>query len=360
MTGSTPTMTPSSPRTDVDVLVVGGGIAGACAAYCAARAGRRVTLVDDGRHRASGPPIALVNPLRGHTGRLVAGGVEGLHATLMLIDALRRDGHAIEAERGLWRPLVDVAPPARERAFWDARIASSLAFEWHAVAPASLGLAAPVPALFLRDAGWVVPAGLLDALIAASGATVVRGRVDGLEPLAGAAFAVRLAGQRIVARSLLWCGGAFGASLLDAREERDGPVATRNAVNERVSASYKPGSLLALDALLTDGPMSFGLYVAPWSSAGTSRTLVGPTREGSQGTFPEGAASAEAIGHLGDRVARTFGTTIAPYEAWRGVRLARLSANAATALAGVPTLTALGSRGFLMAPWHAAAWARSL
>ena len=89
----------SAPVRRADVLVVGGGIAGLCAAYRATRAGRDVTLVDEGVHRASDLPIALVNPLRGHTGRLVADGVDGMRATFSLVDALRDAGHAIDSGR---------------------------------------------------------------------------------------------------------------------------------------------------------------------------------------------------------------------------------------------------------------------
>ncbi len=119
-----------------DVLIVGGGIAGWSAAYFARKAGREVTLIDEGAHRASDLPVALINPLRGHTGRLIADGVEGLHASLGLIDALRADGHPVESGRGLFRPLVDIAGDATGRAYWSARIGDRLAFDWHDVAPA--------------------------------------------------------------------------------------------------------------------------------------------------------------------------------------------------------------------------------
>ena len=325
----------------VDVLVVGGGIAGWSAAWCARRRGRRVTVVDEGVHRASDLPVALVNPLRGHTGRLVADGVQGMHATFALIEALRAAGHAIDSGRGLFRPLIGIAPEARTAAYWTERIAGRLAFDWHDVAPPSLGLAEPVPALFLREAGWVAPPGLLAALRAESGASLVVDRVTKLDRTGTATLA---SGPTIAAGSVLWCGGAWGSALLD-----HGSAQTDGAL-------YKPGSLLVVDGVLTREPLSFGLYAVPRGAG----TVIGPTREGSRSSFPGEPIGGDVVRQLGERIGRVFGSASAPHVAWRGVRLARLSAHAGATLSGIPTLTALGSRGFLMAPLLAAEWARSL
>ena len=324
---------------DADVLIVGGGIAGLSAAYFAAEQGRRVTVVDEGVHRASDLPVALINPLRGHTGRLVAAGVDGMHATFALIDALRAAGHPIAAGRGLHRPLIDVRADALVQDTWTTRIGADLAFDWHDTAPRALGLVDAVPSLFLRDAGWVAPHGLLAALRAESRATMVAGRVTHLSK----GTATLADGSTLAADDVLWCGAAWGASLLDAgADTHDG--------------RYKPGSLVTVDDPLTAEPMSFGLYVVP----SIEGTLVGPTREGAFPRFPEEPVAGDAIDHLRGRIDRVFGVATSPRPAWRGVRLAQLSSHAAAALDGTPTLTALGSRGFLMAPLHAAAWARSL
>jgi len=340
---------------DVDVLIVGGGIAGWSAAWFAARAGREVVVVDEGPHRASDLPLALVNPLRGHAGRLVADGVDGMQATFALIDALLAAGHEIVAGRGLFRPLVDLPEASQREAFWAERIGARLAFDWHAVAPAALGLARSVPTLHLRDAGWVEPHGLLAALAADSGA---HRHVDRVTTIAadgrGGGTATLASGAALRARSILWCGGAWGAALID----RDAHAIDHAAHD----ALYKPGSLVVVDGRLSKSPMSFGLYVAPLPerASQTPRTLLGPTREGSCATFPEGPVSAEAVRHLEDRIARVFSKTVHANDVWRGVRLARLSSAARRRLAGVSTLTALGSRGFLMAPLLAERWAASL
>ena len=165
------------PACDADVLIVGGGIAGASAAYFAARAGRRVTLVDVGLHRASDLPIALVNPLRGRLGRIVRDGIEGARCTFALIDRLIGDGHRIAHGRGLWRPLIGAPEKLRARAFWDALLPSDFSFDWHGAAPAALGLVVAPPTLWLAEAGWVAPRELLAALLTASRALVIANEV---------------------------------------------------------------------------------------------------------------------------------------------------------------------------------------
>ncbi len=266
-----------------------------------------------------------------------------MHASFALIDALREEGHVVRAQRGLHRPLIGVVAAATERAWWDGRIGGRLRFDWHDVAPASLGLVDAVPALRLHDAGCVDAGTLLAALRAASAATVVVDRVTAVVANEGRGGVVTTAdGGRIAARTLLWCGGAWGAWLLDGQE---------------ADAVYKPGSLVEMPGLVTREPLSFGLYAAP---SRASTTWVGPTSEGSQASFPDAAVPSTAVALLEDRIARVFGTTMAPCARWRGVRLVRLSTRATASLAGVDTVAALGSRGFLTAPLLAARWARSL
>ncbi len=334
---------------DADVLIVGGGIAGWSAAYFAARTGRDVILVDAGLHRASDLPIALVNPLRGKTGRLVPRGIEGMRASFALIDALQDAGHRVEQGRGLFRPLIDVAARARGRDYWKEILPEDFVFEWHDRAPASLGLAQPVPALYLPEAGWVAPRDLLAALKSESRAVSVEDEVVAVDidvkTLGGA---VSLAsGLRLTARSLLWCGGAWGAARLDRALD----------VGSKADAIYKPGCLVTTSSALTRVALTFGLYAVPTSE---TSTLVGPTREPSQNDFPTDAIPDDAITRLQDRVTHVFGRSIEASSIWRGVRLVRPSSSALGALRDVPSITALGSRGFLMAPLFASEWARSL
>ncbi len=356
---------------DADVLIVGSGIAGACAAHAAVRAGRHVTLVDEGIHRASDLPIALVNPLRGRAGRLVPRGVDGMTATFDLIDRLRSEGHVIGAGRGLHRPLVDVQGDALTEPYWRARVAGRLDFAFLEASPVGLGLVDRPPSLYLPRAGWVAAPDLLAALRASGVANPDAQR--GVVPIAArvetvARDAVRLAdGTLLRARVVLWCGGAWGAHGLEHPRAKSGKEAMSG--DEAMPAArpepaiYKPGSLAMTTGRCTDAPMTFGLYAAPWGATG-SRTLIGPTRENATATFPypraDVSAVEEAIARLQDRVRRLFGAHIALEPVWRGVRLARLSAGARRALGDVATLTALGSRGYLMAPLLASEWAASL
>ena len=334
---------------NADVLIVGGGIAGWSAAYIAARAGRAVTVVDAGLHRASDLPIALVNPLRGKAGRLVSRGIEGMRASFALIDALQDAGHRVEHGRGLFRPLLDVVARACERSYWTEILAEDLAFEWHDQAPASLGLAQSIPALYLPEAGWVAPRGLLAALKRASAATSIDDEIVAIDvegkTRGGAVWLA--SGQRLTARSLLWCGGAWGAARLDRALDED----------SKADAIYKPGCLITTRSALTRAALTFGLYAVPTLE---NSTLVGPTREPSQPRFPDDGIPADAIARLQERIAHVFGSSIAASSIWRGVRLVRPSSAALNKLQDVPSITALGSCGFLMAPLLAAGWARSL
>ena len=70
------------------LLVIGGGIAGASAAYFAARRGWAVTLLDAGEGRSSDVPAALLNPVRGQSGKVETQALEGLRCTWALIRAL--------------------------------------------------------------------------------------------------------------------------------------------------------------------------------------------------------------------------------------------------------------------------------
>lgn len=317
--------------------MIGGGIAGWSAAWFARATGRSVVVVDAGIHRASDLPLALVNPLRGREGRIVPRGIAGMHATFALVDALVAAGHGVRHGRGVFRPLLDGA--STDRAVWAARLPVNLAWRWRDPAPAALGLAHDVPAIELTEAGWLVPSSLLTALGSCGAETRIDEAVDIAMHPSGAT--VRLAsGATLAADTVVWCGGAWGASRLDADD----------------TGLYKPGRIATVSRRLTGEAIAAGFYAAPDAIAGT---IVGPTADGSSSRFGT-VDDPEAVRRLADRVSRLFGVTIPVSPAWSGVRLARLSASAARALAGVPTIAALGSRGFLLAPLLASEWAASL
>ena len=123
-------------------------------------------------------------------------------------------------------------------------------------------------------------------------------------------------------------------------------------------ASTRPGSLAIARTWSVPQALGFGLYATPDTDGRGS--IVGPTHEAPTAAFPDLACDADAITRLQDRVQHLFGASIELESAWRGVRLARMSGRARRALSDVATLTALGSRGFLMAPLLAREWAASL
>jgi len=330
------------------VLVVGGGIAGWSAAWFATRRGASVTLVDAGIDRASELPIALVNPVRGRQGRVVARGIAGMRATFALVDALVAEGHAVVHGRGLFRPLP---AGSADREAWASRLPDDLRWRWHDEAPDALGLVDAPATLEWPDAGWIAPRGLLDAL-ARCGAR----RVDG-EAVRIDATSVELAsGERLGADRVVWCGGAWGASRLD-RSPVHGECANDDG-------HYRPGSLVVAPGALSAEALAFGLYAVPLDRRhgidADAMTILGPTREASRPTYPEGEVPPEAVDALRTDIAAVLRAPAALTPLWRGVRLSRLSSRAQAHLAGVDSITALGSRGYLMAPLLAADWAASL
>ena len=340
-----------------DVVIIGGGIAGAAAAWFAAQSGRDVTLIDAAIHRASDLPLALINPLRGRLGRLVPQGIAGARCTFALIDRLVADGHRVEHGRGVWRPLIGAAPELCGRAGWEALLPQDFRFDWHDRAPASLALADCVPALWLAEAGWVAPRELCAALIAASGAHRILAEVVATSPpQADASRFVTLADEgRLLARTLLWCGGAWGAARLVAACGTGSHPAPADE-----PPAYKPGSLAITTSATSDTPLTFGTYTAPFECDGVTRGVLGPTREPARRDFSIDASDGDAVAQLAARAGRVFARPIEVCDTWRGVRLARIVPSLSEALRGTECITALGSRGFLMAPLFASHWAQRI
>lgn len=347
---------------DADVLVVGGGIAGRSAAWFASHAGHRVTVVDAGRHCASRVPVAMLNPLRGREGRVVPRGIVGMGATFALIDALGPARRHLVVARGVLRPVVDASPERRERTSWISRLPSTLAWSWHERVPNDAGLRIDAPAIELHDAGAVDANAMLDALRATCAARWIEGEVVDLVHDGDAHHATLMDGRRIAAGRMLWCGGAWGAARIDAARRRRGVSGHEDERN----AVYRPGSVAVFASTSRSGPkrtLACGLYAAPLGSA---RFVFGPTHEASRARHAgcraprDGRIDASRVSSLRERAARWFGDPGAPLDGWRGVRLERLSSGTTATLAGIPTLTALGSRGFLLAPLLAREWAARL
>jgi len=319
-------------RTAGHVMIIGSGIAGASAAYFAARRGARITVIDSGEGMASAVPTALINPVRGQNGKVIAGGARAARFTFSLIDALIADGFDVPHGRGLWRPV----PDATTRQQWQNALAheNDLPHSWHPVPPDLNLVGEWHSALYLPESGWVETLPLLAALLKSSAATRVTGHVKDHPVRRESSIAVTLIdGREISAARALWCGGALGA-----------------AQNHLGRATYRAGSVLAVDAPVTTEAMSFGLYSAPYQHGG----VIGPTSEPRTATYTE-ADNPRAVERLIERATSMWGTALTLKSEFRGVRLEEPPAEP-----HCEALTGFGGRGYLMAPIAASRWAESL
>lgn len=307
-------------------LVIGGGIAGASAAYFLSRLGVRVTVIDAGIHAASSVPSALINPVRGQSGGVDARALEGMALTWALLRELSGGGHDVpHAQTGVLRPIPD--DPARAR--FERRLPPALAHRWlgRAERPAPLS-PAWAHALWLPEGGWVDGAALVRALLAASGAEVVRGRA--VRWTAHSAEVAGAAGDHSLPaafQAVVHCGGSVGSGWAGERR------------------THRMGSLLTLDRAAADVPLSFGAYLAPAASGG----VLGATYETPAQGWPEPALPLTSLGWLlgrGEALADLGGVRVTGR--WTGSRLSGLRHGRDDS--GVWHLSGLGSKGFLLGP----------
>ncbi|HRQ10068.1 MAG TPA: FAD-dependent oxidoreductase [Trueperaceae bacterium] len=195
------------PSGAVDVLVVGGGIAGATLAYCLAREGVGVLLVDEGGTRAGGAssvPAALLNPNRGRSGGASAAGLAGLAGFWSLTSELEGGGHETGARR---TGVLRVADNARQARGWQ-RLEGTT---WLEPSEVPAAYHAPHGAMLVGRGGWVRPGKLLGALetaTAARGGVTLRGvRAGGLTANAHGVTVDTSSGP-LRAREVVLCLGA--------------------------------------------------------------------------------------------------------------------------------------------------------
>lgn len=302
------------------VLVIGGGIAGACTAYFAARAGAEVTLIDAGQARASGVPAALINPVRGQNGRVEPRAVAGMRQTWALLDALMEAGFELPHGRaGLYRPVPDA--PTEQR--WAANLPDDLSHAWRS-ADQVPGLAPGWHcALFVPEGGWLDGGAFVRALISASGARVIRARARRWSQ-----NRATLSTQQDVAADLVfWCGGSVGAGWAG------------------LDAQHRGGSLLTLDRAPAPLPLSFGVYASPAAVGG----VLGATFEAPSSTCAVDGPAPRSLAWLTERAGRLLADPApAVTGMWSGSRLSGLRCG--RGLDGVWTLAGLGSKGFLLGP----------
>jgi len=223
--------TRGAPPTETDVLVIGGGIAGAALAYDLARAGVAVVLVERGElnREASGTNAGSLHL------QIAIHQLAGAFDTTGVGDRLREETRfAVEAAR-LWQGLeqelagpIDLhltgglmvaQTPEQLRLLHDKqRIEAAAGLETHVLEGAELRAFAPwlsetmIGAAYCPEEGHVNPliAAPLFAARAAERGAVIRthAEVREIEPL-GAAFRVRTAAGPITARRVVNAAGAW-------------------------------------------------------------------------------------------------------------------------------------------------------
>lgn len=303
----------------MNVLVIGGGVAGSAVAYFAARAGAKVTLVDAGEGAASRVPSALLNPVRGQNGKVEPRALEGLALTWALVDALTAGGHSIpHARGGVLRPVPDEG--VRER--WSRQLPPDLLHEW--LSGADVPHLAPgwSSVLCLPTGGWLDGAAFTRALLRASGARVRSGWASDLRANGATLNGVFLPADRVV-----WCGGSVGAA------------------KAGITGQHRAGSLLLLDRAPTPVPLSFGVYAAPAARGG----VLGATFEAPRNEFALQPPPLRSLAWLLDRGARLLrDLSPATTGVWSGSRLSTRSVGPQPN--GTWNLAGLGSKGFLLGP----------
>lgn len=317
------------------LLIVGGGVAGASAAYFAARAGHHVTLLDAGAGRSSDVPAALLNPVRGQSGKVEPQALAGLRFTWALLAELQALGHVIpHSQTGVLRPV----PDEKTQRKWAAALPAEMPHVWREPAgfPSGWHRVLDVP-----EGGWVSGAALVGALKRASGARLVRGKA--LRIRAGGAALE--SGEVLEAERVIFCGGSFGAEF---SHQNDG---------QREGATHRAGSLLLLGQA-PQQPLSFGAYLAPAAVGGVlGATFEAPTA--SHAAALAGGLPLRSLDWLlqkGAALSDLSGVQITGR--WTGVRLSALRSER-DAL-GVYHLSGLGSKGFLLGPLLARKLVRGL
>ncbi|PYE56380.1 glycine/D-amino acid oxidase-like deaminating enzyme [Deinococcus yavapaiensis KR-236] len=294
---------------------MGAGIAGASVAFFAARDGHDVMVVDAGVERASDVPSALVNPVRGQSGRVDEGALEGMRLTWSLLDEVRSLGFDVPHERaGVRRPV----PDERTRRKFEASLPSDLPHAWRA-ADEVRGLAAGWHSVLdIFEGGWLDGPAFVGALLRASGARVVRGFASDVRPTR-----VMVGEQAYRADVVVRCGGSLGTS----------------------GGTHRAGTMLLLDHAPCEVPLSFGVYAAPDERGGVlGSTFEAPTSEHVSSPPPLSSLAwlmGKAQGLLGDLSPRVTGT-------WTGTRLSTFVSGRQGD--GTWSLTGLGSKGFLIGP----------
>jgi tRNA 5-methylaminomethyl-2-thiouridine biosynthesis bifunctional protein len=350
-------------RAPSSCVVIGAGLAGAAVAASLARRGWQVLVLDaadEPAAGASGLPAGLlaphVSPDDNPLSRLSR---HGIRATLEQAQALLPAGdwgrtgvleHAVEHPR---------KRPEAWQAEWD-----YAAGDWSRPADAAqlaqCGLPPDTPALWHGQAGWIRPAGLVEAWLATPG-VVSHGRsaVSRLSHASGQWQLLDAQGRELARAELvvLAAGYASRALAAGADTDKDGELALQ-AIRGQVSwGRHEPGTAGALPAFPVNGHGSLAPAVPLPGEAGGLAWVMGSSFE-RDNARPEARPEDDQhnFSRLQALLPRTAHALAPQFEAgqvrnWAGVRCAtpsRLPALGSLA-AGLWVCSGMGSRGLTFA-----------
>jgi glycine/D-amino acid oxidase-like deaminating enzyme len=284
-------------KTQAEIVVLGAGIAGLCAARVLHEAGKEVLVLARELGEASRVPDALLNPVRGKRGTVAPEAEEALEA---LWDFYPRFG---AVRQGILRPVPQSDKPVWQQKLQGRRIPHLWLEE----------------GLYLENAGWLETTPLLHRL--AEGLNIQYASVERLE--SGVAWLE--GGRRISGKVLVYAGGASGAHLVG------------------LGGRFTPGSVLRTQQHFQQA-RSYGVYVAGHSLGGSY--LPHQDRYAPHQTQPHEVEwlLAEAQKLLGYRPAFSA--------SWAGVRY-RLDSHYLKEIPGGFALTGFGSAAYFYAPLYA-------
>ena len=332
----------TTPGPSATLLVIGGGIAGASVCFFAARRGWAVTLIDAGQGRASDVPTALLNLVRGQSGKVDIRALAGLHLGWALIRELEGQGHRVpHGQTGVLRPLASDAA----RAKFEANLPPGMPHQWLAPADSPFEVAPGWPhLLFLPQGGWVAAGALVAALVTASGAALKPARASAWD----AHSATLESGEVLHADAVVWCGGSVGASW-------GGATWGGGTGFDPGGFSHRAGSLLLLERAAAPLPVSAGVYLAPAAleggavQGGELGGVLGATFEAPSSRYALIGPPLRSLHWLLER-AVTLSADLSPAVTglWTGSRLS--GERTGPQPGGWWALAGLGSKGFLLGP----------
>lgn len=280
-----------------EIVVVGAGIAGLCAARVLHEAGKEVLVVARELGEASRVPDALLNPVRGKRGTVAPEAEEALEALWNFYPRYT------PVRQGILRPV-----PQADRGEWKAKL------EGRRIPHLWLD-----EGLYLENAGWLETTPLLHRL--AEGLNILRAGVERLE--AGTVWLED--GRRLAGKVLVYAGGASGAHLVG------------------LGGRFTPGSVLVTKEHFKQA-RSYGVYVAGHSLGGSY--LPHRNRYSPHQTQPL------EVEWLLSEAQKLLGYRPAFSSSWAGVRY-RLDRHYLKEIPGGLALTGLGSAAYFYAPLYA-------